>query len=212
MSEPTGMPTPNHHDQSASPAGQTDEVLRARIAELEAAIEALRSELRTARERPYRKRLPATRNSITHKFNIGQHEGYITVGLYEDGIPGELFLTMAKEGSTIGGLMDTVGILTSLALQHGVSIETLARKFEHARFEPNGPTRNPEIRRAASTVDYVFRWLGMEFSREYRQEKLAIMQHVSLQAHGSEANREARTATDSGCGEADPLADERGRQ
>ncbi len=94
------------------------------------------------------------------------------MGLYEDGRPGKLFLTMAKEGGTIGGLMDTVGILTSLALQHGVSVETLARKFEHAGFEPSGWTRNPEMRRAASTVDYVFRWLGMQFSETYRHEKL----------------------------------------
>jgi ribonucleoside-diphosphate reductase alpha chain len=120
---------------------------------------------------PNRKRLPATRNSITHKFKVGQHEGYMTVGLYDDGQPGELFLTMAKEGSTIGGLMDTIGILTSLALQYGVPADTLARKFEHVSFEPSGWTGNLDIRRASSVIDYIFRWLGMRFSDTYRQEK-----------------------------------------
>ena len=105
---------------------------------------------------------------------MGQHEGYITVGLYDDHRPGELFLTMAKEGSTIGGLMDTIGILTSLALQYGVPVETLARKFEHVSFEPSGWTRDPAIRRASSVIDYIFRWLGMQFSETYRQEKLAV--------------------------------------
>lgn len=155
-----GATPASNESERASPAPESVEVLRIQVEELEAALQALQNELTNARERPYRKRLPTTRQSITHKFEIGQHEGYITVGLYEDGRPGELFLTMAKEGSTIGGLMDTVGVLTSLALQHGVSVEILARKFEYASFEPSGWTRNPEMRRAASTVDYVFRWLN----------------------------------------------------
>src|SRR5205085_2727726 len=95
--------------------------------------------------RPSRRRLPDTRASITHKFNIAGHEGYLTVGLYEDGMPGELFITMAKEGSTIGGLMDCVGTAVSVALQYGVPVESLVNKFTHQRFEPAGMTSNREI-------------------------------------------------------------------
>ena len=119
-------------------------------------------------ERPLRRRLPDTRNALTHKFDVAGHEGYITVGLYEDGTPGEMFITMAKEGSTIGGLMDTVATLVSVALQYGVPTESLLRKFEHTRFEPNGMTRNPEIPMAKSLTDYIFRWMGMEFVPGYR--------------------------------------------
>ena len=119
-------------------------------------------------ERPLRRRLPDTRSAITHKFDVAGHEGYITVGLYEDGTPGEMFITMAKEGSTIGGLMDTVATLVSVALQYGVPTESLLRKFEHTRFEPNGMTRNPEIPMAKSLTDYIFRWMGMEFVPGYR--------------------------------------------
>jgi len=119
-------------------------------------------------ERPLRRRLPDTRHALTHKFDVGGHEGYITVGLYEDGQPGEVFITMAKEGSTIGGLMDTIATLVSVSLQYGVPTESLVRKFEHVRFEPNGMTRNPEIPMAKSLVDYIFRWLAMEFVPGYR--------------------------------------------
>jgi ribonucleoside-diphosphate reductase alpha chain len=118
---------------------------------------------------PRRERLPDTRRSLTHKFSIGGHEGYIIVGFYDDGRPGELFINMAKEGSTIGGLMDTIGVLTSLALQYGVPLDALVRKFEHARFEPNGFTRNPDIPMAKSVVDYVFRWLGVNYVPGYRE-------------------------------------------
>jgi ribonucleoside-diphosphate reductase alpha chain len=119
-------------------------------------------------ERPLRRRLPDTRNAITHKFDIAGHEGYITAGLYEDGSPGEVFITMAKEGSTIGGLMDAIATLTSVALQYGVPVESLVRKFEHVRFEPAGMTRNLDIPMAKSLVDYIFRWLAMEFVPGYR--------------------------------------------
>jgi len=121
-------------------------------------------------ERPMRRRLPETRASITHKFNIAQHEGYLTVGLYEDGQPGELFITMAKEGSTIGGLMDSLGTAVSVALQYGVPVESLVRKFTHQRFEPAGMTTNRDIPFAKSLVDYIFRWMGMEFIPGYREE------------------------------------------
>jgi len=96
-------------------------------------------------ERPLRRRLPDTRHARTHKFDVAGHEGYITVGLYDDASPGEVFITMAKEGSTIGGLMDTIATLVSVALQYGVPVESLVRKFEHVRFEPSGMTRNSEI-------------------------------------------------------------------
>jgi len=119
--------------------------------------------------RPRRERLPDTRQSITHKFNVGGHEGYINVGLYPDGRPGELFITMAKEGSTVGGLMDCFGTAISMSLQYGVPLEVLVNKFSHTRFEPMGHTSNPEIRIAKSVVDYIFRWLGMNFLNGYRE-------------------------------------------
>ena len=120
-------------------------------------------------ERPMRRRLPDTRASITHKFNIAGHEGYLTVGLYEDGMPGELFITMAKEGSTIGGVMDSLGTAVSVALQYGVPIDSLVNKFTHQRFEPAGMTSNRDIPIAKSLVDYIFRWMGMEFIPGYRE-------------------------------------------
>ncbi len=128
-----------------------------------------RSETSTLSARPRRERLPDTRQSITHKFNVAGHEGYITAGLYEDGRPGEVFLTMAKEGSTIGGLMDCFGTAISINLQYGVPLEVLVKKFSHTRFEPMGHTTNPEIRIAKSLVDYIFRWLAITFMPGYRE-------------------------------------------
>ena len=118
---------------------------------------------------PARRRLPSTRQSLTHKFSVGGHEGYVTVGLFEDGTPGELFITMAKEGSTIGGLMDVIGTEMSMGLQYGVPLEVFVNKFSHSRFEPSGWTNNPDIPNAKSVVDYIFRWLGMEFLVGYRE-------------------------------------------
>lgn len=135
-----------------------------RIDELEMEI----AKLREQSGQPLRRRLPETRTAITHKFDIAGHEGYLTVGLFENGQPGELFITMAKEGSTIGGLMDGIGTLTSLALQYGVPLEALAKKFAHQRFEPSGFTKNPEIRNASSIIDYVFRWMALQFIAGYR--------------------------------------------
>ena len=123
-------------------------------------------------DRPLRRRLPDTRASITHRFNVAGHEGYLTVGLYTDGSPGELFITMAKEGSTIGGLMDCLGIAISVALQYGVPIESLVNKFTHQRFEPMVMTTNSDIPFAKSLLDYIFRWLGMEFIPGYREENI----------------------------------------
>ena len=136
-----------------------------RILELEEELALVRSRL----DQPIRHRMPDTRMSLTHRFEIAGHEGYITVGLYEDGQPGELFITMSKEGSTIGGLMDTVGTLTSIALQYGVPLESLAKKFAYQRFEPSGFTKNPDIRHATSITDYVFRWLACQFIKGYKE-------------------------------------------
>ncbi len=116
-----------------------------------------------AEPKPVRRKLPDERRAITHKFSIAGHEGYITVGMYPNGAPGEIFLTMSKEGSTISGLMDTIATMTSLALQYGVPLETLVNKFAHMRFEPSGVTPNPQIRFAKSIPDYIFRWLGLKF-------------------------------------------------
>jgi ribonucleoside-diphosphate reductase alpha chain len=139
--------------------------LQKRILELDQELATLRSRL----DRPVRHRMPDTRNSMTHRFEIAGHEGYITVGLYEDGQPGELFITMSKEGSTIGGLMDTVGTLTSIALQYGVPLESLVKKFAYQRFEPSGFTKNSDIRHATSITDYVFRWLACQFIKGYKE-------------------------------------------
>ncbi len=136
-----------------------------RILELEEELAMVRSRL----DQPIRHRMPDTRMSLTHRFEIAGHEGYITVGLYEDGQPGELFITMSKEGSTIGGLMDTVGTLTSIALQYGVPLESLVKKFAYQRFEPSGFTKNPDIRNATSITDYVFRWLACQFIKGYKE-------------------------------------------
>ena len=113
--------------------------------------------------RPVRRKLPDERQSITHKFSIGGHEGYITVGLYEDGTPGEIFITMAKEGSTISGLMDSFATAISYALQYGVPLKFFVDKFSHVRFEPSGWTGNPQVPYAKSIMDYIFRWLGAKF-------------------------------------------------
>ena len=118
---------------------------------------------------PRRARLPHTRKSLTHKFDIQGHEGYVTVGFYPDSRPGEVFITMAKEGSTIGGLMDVLGTSISMGLQYGVPLDVFVNKFAHSRFEPAGFTKNPDIPIAKSVTDYIFRWLGMEFIPGYRE-------------------------------------------
>ena len=137
----------------------------ARIKDLEVEI----SKLRGDAGKPLRRRLHDTRTALTHKFDIAGHEGYLTVGLFDDGQPGELFITMAKEGSTIGGLMDSIGTLSSMAFQYGVPLDALVRKFAHQRFEPSGFTKNPDIRNASSIPDYVFRWLAHQFIPGYRE-------------------------------------------
>ena len=127
--------------------------------------------------RPVRRKLPLERRAITHKFSIGGHEGYITVGMYDDGQPGEIFLVMAKEGSAISGLMDSFATAISLALQYGVPLKVLIDKFSHTRFEPSGHTGNPEVPYAKSLVDYIFRWLASKFLP--REEQVLAGVHVA---------------------------------
>jgi ribonucleoside-diphosphate reductase alpha chain len=124
--------------------------------------------------RPLRRKLADERRSITHKFSIAGHEGYITVGMYEDGKPGEIFLVMAKEGSTISGLMDAFATSISMSLQYGVPLETLVEKFSHVRFEPSGFTKNPEIPYAKSITDYIFRWLATKFLSSESQQAMGV--------------------------------------
>jgi ribonucleoside-diphosphate reductase alpha chain len=125
--------------------------------------------------RPYRKRLPDTRRAITHKFSVGGHEGYITVGMYEDGAPGEIFLTMAKEGSVVSGLVDCFATAISMTLQYGVPLRVLVDKFSHVRFEPAGWTSNSQIRMAKSIVDYIFRWLASQFLPPEEWQQIGIL-------------------------------------
>jgi ribonucleoside-diphosphate reductase alpha chain len=125
-------------------------------------------------ERPMRRKLPDERNAITHKFDVAGHEGYITVGLFEDGTPGEIFLVMAKEGSTISGFADAFAQAISYALQYGVPLQALVDKFSHARFEPSGMTKNPEVRFAKSIVDYIFRWMATKFLSPEAQYRAGV--------------------------------------
>ena len=125
-------------------------------------------------EGPRRRKLPDERNAITHKFDIAGHEGYITVGLYEDGLPGEIFIVMAKEGSTISGFADAFAQAISYALQYGVPLQDLVDKFSHVRFEPSGMTKNPDVRFAKSIVDYIFRWMATKFLSQDAQYRAGV--------------------------------------
>src|SRR4051812_4085007 len=148
-------------------------------------IESLRRQLAAAQveaTRPHRRRLPAERTAVTHKFDISGHEGYITVGLYPDGQPGEIFLKMAKEGSTISGLMDTLATSVSLALQYGVPLKDVVNKFAHVRFEPSGFTGNSEIPIAKSLVDYIFRWVGSRFLEGDDKASLGLIDRSAVVA------------------------------
>ena len=158
--------------QALAAAVDRQEEGRRHAAEASDTIESLRAQLAARQVEPQAVPAPAAgraRRAITHKFEIAGHEGYITVGLYPDGQPGEIFLKMAKEGSTVSGLMDTLATMISLALQYGVPLRDLVNKFAHVRFEPAGFTGNPEIPIAKSIVDYIFRWLGSRFLPDGRQ-------------------------------------------
>jgi ribonucleoside-diphosphate reductase alpha chain len=150
--------------------------------DLQAAIDAAVAEALAASRGPVRRRLPDTRPSITHKFSIEGHEGYINVGMYPSetpgvayGPPGEIFVTMAKEGSTISGMMDAFATAISLTLQYGVPLRDLVQKFSHMRFEPMGRTENRELPMAQSIVDYIFRWLASQFLSDEEKHDLGIL-------------------------------------
>jgi len=160
---------------TADGAAALDDAQRT-IAELRAGLAAARLEA----GKPHRQRLPLERRAVTHKFEIAGHEGYITVGLYPNGQPGEIFLKMAKEGSTISGLMDALATAISLALQYGVPLHDLVNKFAHLRFEPSGFTGNPEIPIAKSIVDYIFRWLGSRFLPKEDRDALGIIERTAV--------------------------------
>jgi ribonucleoside-diphosphate reductase alpha chain len=164
--------------------------------------------------KPLRRRLPDERASITHKFNVGGHEGYLTIGLYEDGTPGEIFLRMAKEGSTISGLMDSFATAVSLALQYGVPLKDLVNKFSHLRFEPAGFTTNRDIPMAKSLVDYIFRYMATKFMSQADKDQVGIINRQltlseaspvvgaaateATSPGGAPASHAASTAADSG--------------
>ena len=138
--------------------------------------------------RPLRRKLPDERRSFTHKFDIAGHEGYITAGMYEDGQPGEIFITMSKEGSTISGLMDSFATAISMALQYGVPLRVLVDKFSHMRFEPSGFTKNPDIPMAKSIMDYIFRWLAIKFLDGDAQQEVGV-----IRQEPEETNKENNT-------------------
>jgi ribonucleoside-diphosphate reductase alpha chain len=151
--------------------------------------------------RPVRRKLPDERNAITHKFDIAGHEGYITVGLFQDGQPGEIFLVMAKEGSTISGFADAFAQAISYALQYGVPLQALVDKFSHVRFEPSGMTRNPEIRFAKSIVDYIFRWMASKFLSPEAQYYAGVNgRELEDTAHGQAPHTAAAAAPAAGTG------------
>jgi ribonucleoside-diphosphate reductase alpha chain len=125
---------------------------------------------------PRRRRLADERKAITHKFQIGPCEGYITVGLYEDGQPGEIFITLSKDGAQNGGLVDSFATAISLGLQYGVPLKVLVNKFVHARYEPSGATQNPNIPNAKSVVDYIFRWLALKFLTPEERQSVGLYQ------------------------------------
>jgi ribonucleoside-diphosphate reductase alpha chain len=135
--------------------------------------------------RPLRRKLPDERRSITHKFDIAGHEGYITAGMYDDGQPGEIFITMSKEGSTISGLMDSFATAVSMALQYGVPLKVLVDKFSHMRFEPSGFTKNPDVPFAKSIMDYIFRWLATKFLDGKSQEEVGVVVREGTASHAA---------------------------
>ncbi len=154
--------------------------------DIEKAVDAVAS-IAPSDDRMQRRKLPDERKSITHKFDIAGHEGYITVGMYEDGTPGEIFVTMSKQGSTISGLMDSFATAISFALQYGVPLQFLVDKFSHMRFEPSGFTKNPQIPYAKSIVDYLFRWMASKFLDEEAKREVGIIESEKTLSAKSEA-------------------------
>ncbi len=161
-----------------------------RISELEDQIKLIQAKAREngeaydAKEPPraLRHRLPAERASVTHKFVIAGHEGYITVGLYPNGAPGEIFLRMIKEGSAVSGLLDSFATAVSLALQHGVPVRVLADQFAETRFEPSGATANEQVPYALSIMDYLFRWIELRFLSGHQMDLFANLSPAMAQS------------------------------
>jgi ribonucleoside-diphosphate reductase alpha chain len=185
--------------QPLSASGKKDEEKPAAAAAPAAKLEPPSPEQQELFARARRRKLPNERTSITHKFSIGGHEGYLTVGKYEDGAPGEIFIKMAKEGSTLSGIMDAFALSVSIALQYGVPLRALVDKFVNSRFEPSGYTGNPEIRYAKSIVDYIGRWLGGKFiSPDYLDNNGSVAEEDVAPATGPVATAKgdaaARTA------------------
>lgn len=136
--------------------------------------------------RAHRRKLPEERKSVTHRFSVGGHKGYLIVGLYEQGTPGEIFIKMSKEGSTLCGFMDGVALSISVDLQYGVPLKTLVDKLTNTRFDPSGFTENPSIRYASSVLDYIARWLGGRFlSPEYLRPRIAVSEQERNQSAGA---------------------------
>lgn len=140
---------------------------------------------------PYRRRLQDERNAVTHKFSVGGHEGYLTVGLFEDNTPGEIFIVMSKEGSTLSGVMDCFATTVSLSLQYGVPLKVLVNKFSHTRFEPSGITGNKNIRFAKSVIDYIFRWLALRFLPPEQAESFKVTE-FPVRRYGERAESKAK--------------------
>jgi len=163
------------------------------------------SQASTPAFKPIQHKLPVERRAITHKFNIAGHEGYITVGMYDDGSAGEIFINMSKEGSAVSGLMDAFARAISYALQYGVPLEVLVDKFAHTRFEPSGFTGNDQIPYAKSITDYLFRWLASKFLTPDQQARAGVVDDTSL---GETTETPKETAPAGGL--AEPTADEKG--
>ena len=171
------------------------------------------SEAMPATAAPSRRRLPDERRAITHKFDIAGHEGYITIGLFEDNAPGEIFLVMAKEGSTISGFADAFAQAVSYALQYGVPLPVLIDKFSHVRFEPSGMTKNPDVRVAKSIVDYIFRWMATKFMSQEEQYLAGVNVRTGVESTSNQLAIETPTAfgdSVSGATESDEEAGSRG--
>jgi ribonucleoside-diphosphate reductase alpha chain len=147
---------------------------------------------------PHRRKLPDERQAITHKFSVNGAKGYLTVGLFEDGMPGEVFIVMAKEGSTISGLMDSFATAISIALQYGVPLQALVNKFTHTRFEPSGFTNNPEIPIAKSVMDYIFRWMASKFLSRERQHDAGVILREESRPRAARATEVAVESTTNG--------------
>jgi ribonucleoside-diphosphate reductase alpha chain len=159
-----------------------------------AKVEAVATAAVAEAPRAVRRRLPDERRALTHKFSIAGHDGYLTVGMYEDGKPGEIFLVMAKEGSVVSGLMDCFATAVSLALQYGVPLQVLVDKFSHVRFEPSGFTNNSEIPIAKSIIDYIFRWLGSKFLGREAAEAIGVHLKPEVSPQGEAAPADTRPA------------------